>query len=82
MIQIREFITSGGKNLNDADLMTLIKARMPKTVAADQRGWLRQLELSLDGYGGAPQLLATQRVRVALKDIDALLDVSAFTAQD
>ncbi len=82
MIQIREFITSGGKTLNDADLMTLIKARMPKTVAGDQRGWLRQLELSLDGYGGAPQLLATQRVRVALKDIDALLDVSAFTAQD
>jgi hypothetical protein len=79
MIRIREFITSGGSTLDDIGLTAAITERMPTTTVADQRAWMNQLELSLDGYGGEAQLRAAQRVRAALKAIGAGLDTPAVS---
>jgi len=73
MIRIRDFIKAGG-GLSDGDLASLMRDMMAATTASEQRGWLRQVELSLDGYGGGLQLSAIERVRIVLKQLNVELD--------
>ena len=74
MIQIREFIRAGG-GLSDSQLSTVIKEQILRVPPMNRQDWMRQAELSLDGYGGATQLLAVERVRAALKQLE--LDLNA-----
>lgn len=69
MIQIREFIMSGGGATDDAALVQMIANRMPAAVPANQLAWLQQVELMLDGYGSPSQLQAIERVKAAIKVI-------------
>ncbi len=70
MLRILEFVRSGD-GLNDGELGALIRERMLKIPVATQRNWLRQLILALDGYGGAHQLSAAQRVRTAVRLLES-----------
>jgi hypothetical protein len=72
MIRIREFIRTGG-GLSESELTTMMRDRMLTAPVAVQRDWLRQVELSLDGYGGELQLSAVQKVRAAVKRLETEL---------
>lgn len=69
MIAIREFVKSGGKDVSDSGLKSLIRERMLLTPLLQQRDWLKQVELMLDAYGGQNQVEAAARVRGALKEL-------------
>jgi hypothetical protein len=71
MIEIRQFVQSGGE-LNDDELDAMLRERMSKVPAAAQRDWLQQLDLSLDGYGGERQLAAVRRIREAVKRLGTI----------
>ncbi len=74
MIAIREFIRTGGKDLNDHDVKGLIRERMIMAPLAQQKDWLKQVELMLDAYGIQHQREAADRVRVALKELATEVD--------
>ena len=69
MIQITEFIKAGG-GLTDSQLSSMIRKRMQAVPSGDRQNWMRQVELSLDGYGGGPQLLAAEKVKSALAQLE------------
>ncbi len=73
MQRILEFVRAGG-GLTEEELGALIQERMLRIPVKTQRNWLRQLILALDGYGGAVQLSAAERVRTAVNHLDAGLN--------
>ena len=70
MLRILEYVRSGG-GLTEDELGTLIQERMLRIPKKTQRNWLRQLILALDGYGVAHQISAGERVRAAVRRLDA-----------
>ncbi len=69
MIDIQKFIRSGGE-LPDRDLLDMMRALLVSQPVSEQVGWLRQVELSLDGYGGSRLVSAAERVRTAVKQLE------------
>ncbi len=66
MIVIREFVRTGGVGMSDSQLVSAVRERMVLAPVHVQRGWLREVELVLDGYGTPPQLAAATRLRSVL----------------
>jgi hypothetical protein len=86
MIAIREFVRSGGNELNDEAVTALIRERMLLAPLFQQKDWLKQVELMLDAYGGQHQVSAADRVREALKALvvevdDRTLEIVTETAK-
>lgn len=79
MNRILEFVRTGG-GLTDEELGALIEERMLRIPKKTQRNWLRQLILALDGYGGAHQLSAAERVKTAIRHLDASVATSSDDA--
>ena len=73
MDHIREFIRTGG-GLTESKLSMMVREQMMTAPAPERRNWLRQVELSLDGYGLQSQISAAQRVMAVIKELDAELD--------
>ncbi len=69
MIEIREFMKSGGGATSDGQLTTMVRARMLTAPPAQQRSWLREVDLLLDGYATKPQLEAGERLRGVLRHL-------------
>jgi hypothetical protein len=69
---IRKFMLASD-SFNDAELSTLLQAGFSAVPPADRRHWLGQTELSLDGYGGVRNVAAADRVRRALRLLEAEL---------
>ena len=68
MIGVRDFLRAGG-GLTDDELAEMMRAMMAAMPAIDHPGWLKQMELSLDGYGGGTRLRAVQRVKNILRQL-------------
>ena len=67
---VREFIKAGG-GLTDTELVSMMRAMMVAAPLTERRDWLRQVELSLDGYGGEIQRAAAGRVKGVLRQLEA-----------
>ncbi len=72
---IAAFMKDGG-SATDAQLSDMIRSVLANVSAQDRQDWVRQTELSLDGYGGARNATLVQRVTDALKLIKAELSIS------
>lgn len=79
MIGIQRFMRSGGK-MSETELAGMMRDTFEDLPVAERRGWLREVELSLDGYGGAVQLSAAVRVRDVLKQLEAELNSTPASA--
>lgn len=66
MIVIRDFVKNGGTAMSDSQLLSVVRERMPNAPTEQQHGWLREVELVLDGYATKPQLEAAARLRGVL----------------
>jgi hypothetical protein len=69
MKSIHHFIRSDGSD-TDTDLVGMIRTGVLECAPGERKGWLKQLELSLDGYGGRLSQRA-ERVRGLLKQVEA-----------
>jgi hypothetical protein len=69
MQMIHDLIRSGAPTSDD-DILTVIRNDIAERPTVERSAWLRQLELSLDGYGGALSQRA-DRIRTLLNQFEA-----------
>lgn len=70
MNRIHEYIVSGAQ-LSDGQLLEILRTQM--LGESDQRGWLQQMELSLDPYRTPAQQVATRKIKIALHRLSSEL---------
>ena len=69
MQTIHDLIRSGTPTTDD-DILGVIRSSISACPAEERRAWFKQVELSLDGYGGAFSRRADQ-VRTVLTQLEA-----------
>jgi hypothetical protein len=73
MIKIRQFVMSGGVAMDDVALGQMLADLIAGKTRSEQQHWLKELDLTLDGYGGVAQSAAVARVRVQILRMEQAL---------
>jgi hypothetical protein len=58
------------RNANDTELNGLMRTSMMNMPGPDRLGWLKQIELGLDGYGGPRHMSAVERIANILQSLE------------
>lgn len=61
--------------LDDDKLEAMVRASMLERPIGTRQLWLRELELALDGYGGAKNGAVAERIRSAIRQVGEKLGV-------
>ena len=80
MIKIRQFVMSGGVAMDDAALGQMLADLIAGKTRSEQQHWLKELDLTLDGYGGAAQSAAVARIRVEIRRMEQALEAPETVA--